>query len=369
MTGTKVQTANGKEKKKSLQLDLEGAKFKTELRKLLPKVIPPDRFVRVALTAMQKTPDLALCTGESFFQALLTLAELGLEPDGRRAHLIPFNDRKKGKMVAQLIIDYKGYVELMLNNGDAATIHGDIICTGEEFIYDRGRVVKHIVDPFTSKRGTKEEKVVGAYVIIRMKDGSEKCEMMTTAEIDKVKGRSKAKEFGPWKSDENEMRKKTVLRRCSKWMKLSPKVVRAFEADFDHVETFQEQENEKADPPATPVANNAQGVEQLQAGDAPDQDQGQNEPPPTDDEQKGQDEQREPGQDDDKDPALEKGELFALVRETCKGNQAQMRSLLKRLTTYKRKDGVMSKGKEGIDELSEAEAHWALLKLKRELGE
>ena len=68
----------------------------------------PDRFIRIALTALTRTPKLTTCDHGSFFQALLDLSQLGLEPDGRRAHLIPFRNNKRNCVECQLIIDYKG---------------------------------------------------------------------------------------------------------------------------------------------------------------------------------------------------------------------------------------------------------------------
>ena len=74
---------------------IQGKEFKAALAAVLPRAMRPDRFVRVALTAMMRTPDLADCSRESLFKCLLDLSSYGLEPDGRRAHLIPFKNNKK----------------------------------------------------------------------------------------------------------------------------------------------------------------------------------------------------------------------------------------------------------------------------------
>ena len=91
---------------------LQSPALSTELARVLPTHVTPDRMVRVALTAMTRTPKLAQCDQASFFRCLLDLASLGLEPDGRRAHLIPFENKKRNCVECQLIIDYKGLVEL-----------------------------------------------------------------------------------------------------------------------------------------------------------------------------------------------------------------------------------------------------------------
>ena len=75
---------------------LEGELFREQVAKALPRHLTPDRFIRVAVTTMNRTPKLAQCDQASFFNALLTLSQVGLEADGRRAYLIPFENKKKG---------------------------------------------------------------------------------------------------------------------------------------------------------------------------------------------------------------------------------------------------------------------------------
>jgi recombination protein RecT len=215
---------------------LEGELFKEQVSKALPKHLTPERFVRIAVTAINKIPMLAQCDQASFFNALLTLSQLGLEPDGRRAHLIPFRNNKKGIVECQLIIDYKGLVELINNTGEVANVHADVICENDIFEYDKGDIKRHEID-FKKSRGD----VYAAYAIIRFKDGTEKCEVMTREEIESIRKRSKAAESGPWVSDWNEMAKKTVFRRASKWVKLSPEQRDFVEQDDDHMILDQKQ--------------------------------------------------------------------------------------------------------------------------------
>lgn len=210
----------------SLRQLLEGELFQEQISKALPKHLTPERFIRVAVTTMNRTPKLAQCDQASFFNALLTLSQLGLEPDGRRAHLIPFNNTKKGIVECQLIVDYKGIVELIYNTGDVSFIHADVVCENDEFIYDRGVLQKHQID-FKKPRGA----VYAAYTLFRFKDGTEKIEVMTKEEIDAIRKRSKAADSGPWVTDYNEMAKKTTLRRGSKWIKLSPEQRDVIERD------------------------------------------------------------------------------------------------------------------------------------------
>ena len=70
-----------------------------------------------------------------------------------------------------------------------------------------------------------------AYAIISFKDGTKQADVMSKCEIDAIRKRSKASGSGPWVTDYNEMAKKTVFRRASKWITLSPELADAFEKD------------------------------------------------------------------------------------------------------------------------------------------
>lgn len=212
------------EKPKTIRDLIESDSFKQQVARALPRHLTPDRFIRVALTTLLRSPKLQHCSQASFFNALLTLSQLGIEPDGRRAHLIPFENRKNNTVDCQLIIDYKGLAELAYNTDKISFIHADIVCENDDFEYDKGEIKRHNID-FKSPRGDP----YAAYAIVKMKDGTEKCEVMTKEEIEKVRQRSKASQTGPWVTDWTEMAKKTVFRRLSKWIPLSPEQKDAIE--------------------------------------------------------------------------------------------------------------------------------------------
>lgn len=223
-----VTTADGAGTIKTL---IESDRFKNAVASALPAHLKPDRFVRVALTALTRTPKLAQCEQASFFQSLMTLSQFGLEPDGRNAHLIPFENRKRGVTECQLIIDYKGLVDLAMRSGKVAYIHADKVCVNDKFEYDRGEIKTHAID-FKEPRGA----AYAYYAICRFKDGTEKCEVMAKEDVEKIRQRSRAGTAGPWVTDFDEMAKKTVFRRLSKWLQLSPEYRDALEVDGDVLE-------------------------------------------------------------------------------------------------------------------------------------
>jgi recombination protein RecT len=223
---------------------LQGETFKRELAALLPRTMSPERFVRIAFQAIHRNPDLLKCSQESFFNCLLSLGAMGLEPDGRRAHLIPFNT-KDGPPECTLIVDYKGIKELVRRNHDVSAMHCDVVGANDEFVVRFGThgVLDH--KPCLEGRG----KILCAYSWIKLPDGNEEFDVMNFAEIEAVRKRSRAADKGPWVTDWNEMAKKTVFRRHAKGLPLSPETREALEREAD-ADSLSEQERFKAAAPA-----------------------------------------------------------------------------------------------------------------------
>jgi recombination protein RecT len=209
-------------------LRLDGVKH--QIAQALPRHCTADRFLRVVANSVRRVPKLAECDQTSFFNALLTLSQYGLEPDGRNAHLIPFRNNKLNITECQLIIDYKGLVELAMRSGLVSTIHADTVCENDEFEYDRGEITKHRID--LRNRG----ECYAVYALVKFKDGATKCEVMTRQDIEAIRKRSRAGNSGPWCTDWNEMAKKTVFRRLSKWISISAEFRDAVDADDDTID-------------------------------------------------------------------------------------------------------------------------------------
>lgn len=197
----------------NLKAMLSGDRMREQFAAALPKHLTAERFVRVAITALSRTPKLLECTHESFFKCLLDLSAMGLEPDGRRAHLIPYGKE------CTLVLDYKGLVELVRRSGDVVKIHADVVCDQDHFAHSMGEVVKHTFD-LRAPRGS----MYAAYAQVTLKDGSVQAAIMSKDEIDGIRKRSRASSSGPWVTDYNEMAKKTAFRRLTKWLTLSPEI-------------------------------------------------------------------------------------------------------------------------------------------------
>ena len=122
-----------------------------------------------------------------------------------------------------------------MRTGNVSSVHADIVSDNDIFAYNCGDIEKHVID-FKQERGN----MYAVYCIIQFKDGTKKTEVMSKLEVDKIKARSRAGSSGPWVSDYNEMAKKTVFKRCSKWVQLSAEVIDA----IGHEDVFEMQVHE-----------------------------------------------------------------------------------------------------------------------------
>lgn len=66
--------------------------YSGEIEKALPSVMTPERFTRIMTSAVSNNPKLAQCDAMSFISAMMTAAQLGLEPNTPlgQAYLIPY---------------------------------------------------------------------------------------------------------------------------------------------------------------------------------------------------------------------------------------------------------------------------------------
>lgn len=213
--------------------------FKAELARSLPRHCNADRMARIAITCLTRIPKLAECEPASFLKCLLDLSQWGLEPNGRDAHLIPFNNNKRGVVECQLILDYKGLVQLLYRSGQVLSVHADVVFEGDDFEFSMGQVIRHT--PYWLRKDRKPDKqgnMIAAYARVELKGNAVKCEVMSKEQIDAIRKRSKAANSGPWVTDYEEMAKKTVFRRTTKWLPVSAEIIEAFERDDDRPAHF-----------------------------------------------------------------------------------------------------------------------------------
>lgn len=227
------QTAVVQQVKAATVIDVvRSKKFQAQMALALPKSMTADRLTRIVMTECRKAPALLKCAPESFYGAVLQCAALGLEPGSALGHcyLLPFGNGKdrSGRPNAQLIIGYRGMIDLARRSGQIISLQAWTVHAQDTFNYQLGLEpdIQH-VPASTADRGP----VTHVYAVAKLKGGGIQFEVMSRAEIEKVRSTSKAGNSGPWASHWDEMAKKTVIRRLFKYLPVSIEAVRAVEID------------------------------------------------------------------------------------------------------------------------------------------
>lgn len=201
-----------------------------EIKKALPEVITPERFTRMALSALNTTPKLQECSQMSVLAALMSAAQLGLEPNTLlgEAYLIPYNN--KGKMECQFQIGFKGMINLGYRHPQMQIITAQTVYENDEFEYELGLNAKLIHRPTLGERG----EVRLFYGLFKLKTGGFGFEVMSKTAMDAfAKKYSKAfdSSFSPWKIHYEEMGKKTVIKKALKYAPLKTDFQRILSTD------------------------------------------------------------------------------------------------------------------------------------------
>lgn len=219
------------ERAKNLPQILQAVEPKfTELAKL--HGVPDFTFAREAAFALQILKEneylagIAFSNQDSLKEAIINVAATGLtlSPVHKLAYLVP----RKKKVC--LDISYQGFIHLATSKNVLQWVKAEIVHDGDEFEYQGvNREPIHKFNPFKD-RGA----MVGGYTLARTPGGDTLVDFMKLDEIHAIRNRSEAwKAFlekkvstTPWKTDEGEMIKKTLIRRAYKsWPKHAAKVL------------------------------------------------------------------------------------------------------------------------------------------------
>ena len=209
--------------------------MKSQIDKALPSILTPERFTRMVMTALSNNPRLTQCTPNSFVGAMMQAAQLGLEPNTPlgQAYLIPYWSSKKKCYECQFQIGYKGLIDLAYRSGQVRDIQAHEVYEQDEFTYELGLNPKLCHKP--ALIGGRTKKIIGYYAVFHTKDGGYGFEIMSKEDVEEharqYSEAYKNDKQTPWKTNFDEMAKKTVLKKCLKYAPLSTEFVRSLTAD------------------------------------------------------------------------------------------------------------------------------------------
>lgn len=201
-----------------------------EIRRALPSVLTPERFTRMALSAINNTPKLAECTPLSFIAALMNAAQLGLEPNTPlgQAYLIPY--KNKGVLECQFQIGYRGMIDLAYRNERMQSIEAHTVYENDVFEYELGLNPRLVHVPTMETPG----EIRAFYAVFRLDNEGYRFEVMNKNAVDAYAARySKAYDsaFSPWKNNYESMACKTVLKQLLKYSPMKSEFQKAVSMD------------------------------------------------------------------------------------------------------------------------------------------
>lgn len=198
------------------------------IQQAVPKTLRPDRLARILLTTLRTNPKLLEADRASLKAAILLTAQLGLEPGPLgQVYLVPFFNKRTNKTEVQVIIGYRGMLDLARRSGQIQSVMVEAVCEGDEFDFELGLNPRLYHKPNLRQRG----KPYAYYGIVRFKDGGYQLSVMTIQEIEEHRKRSRSPEEGPWTTDYDVMCRKTVLRSMWRWLPMSVEMALAEAAD------------------------------------------------------------------------------------------------------------------------------------------
>lgn len=199
-----------------------------QLAAVAAKHMSPERMMRVVANAIRTTPKLQDCEPMSFLGALMQCAALGLEPNTvlGHAYLIPFDNRRKNITEVQVVVGYKGLIDLARRSGHITSISANIHYSDDElWEYEEGTEAR-----LRHRPGDLNGKKLHAYAIAQFRDGGHAYVVLPWSHVMKIRDGSQgwqtAVKFGataksPWHTHEDAMAKKTAIRALAKYLPLS----------------------------------------------------------------------------------------------------------------------------------------------------
>jgi recombination protein RecT len=192
------------------------------------------QFAMQALQGNEYLNDEAWKNRASLANAIINVAAIGisLNPALKHAYLVPRKPKQGALTAICLDISYMGLMHLAQQTGSILWGQAKLVYSTDTY-KNTGidSAPSHETNPFmpSKERGP----VIGAYCTVKTADGSYLTEEMNIDELNKIKASSKAQN-GPWKTWPEEMMRKSVVKRASKYWPKVERLSKAIEVINQH---------------------------------------------------------------------------------------------------------------------------------------
>lgn len=205
-------------------------RYRNQIVQILPKHLTPERVLKLIIGELNRSPSLLQCSPISVVNCVLHAASLGLEIRPRSAYLVAFGS------VCQLLIDYRGKIELCFRSGLVEDVETRLVYKGDEFNIQFGTDPKMVHVPKFAEDESKDAVQLGYAMCWYKAARRPHVEVMSVGQIEAIRAKSRAKDKGPWISDWHQMARKTLIHRMANYIPQSPELARSQDID-DALET------------------------------------------------------------------------------------------------------------------------------------
>ena len=224
-------------------------------------------FITSIISAVSTNPNLARCEHSTILSAAMQGAALKLSPSNQLGHyyLVPYDDNKNHRVVAQFQMGYKGYIQLAMRSGQYRDLDVMDIREGEYKGKDK-YTGKPVIEFIEDDDAREELPIVGYFAYFELMNGFRKSLYWSKAKMEKhamqySKGYAsdvkKGNQYTFWSKDFNGMAYKTMLRQLlSKWAVMSIEMQTAMASDmavinensYEYIDNQSEEETQEQTP-------------------------------------------------------------------------------------------------------------------------
>jgi recombination protein RecT len=187
-----------------------------------------EAFVRAVLSEIGKSPDLMMADPKTLLGGVMLAAQLRLEIGSGLGEFYLTPRKDHGRQICLPIIGYQGFIKLALRSEFVLNVQAFLVRDGDQFSYganaERGMFYDWVPQDFEETRPWK-----GVVATARMRSGGTTWVYLTRTQV--MDRRPSYWNSTPWKTNEDEMVKKTAVRALAKFLPKSTDLGRALEAD------------------------------------------------------------------------------------------------------------------------------------------
>ena len=232
-------TVPAKQSKPKFSVMIQSDAYKNLINNTLGDPKRASGFITAITSAVATNQALTECDPVTILSAGLLGETLQLSPSPQlgQYYLVPFNDRKLGRKVAQFQLGYKGYIQLAIRSGQYKKLNAMAIKEGELIKYDplNEEIEVHLIEDDAEREAAP---TIGYYAMFEYLNGFRKViywskEKMESHALQYSQGYKAKKGYTFWEKSFDDMAIKTMLRQLiSKWGIMSIDFQKAYEADM-----------------------------------------------------------------------------------------------------------------------------------------